>query len=74
MESDKQLAVISELVDNILEASIRVRDEPMPDWYNQHDYASGFFAGRKNGADITAVNMSAVKILLESYKNGKVSS
>lgn len=25
-------------------------DEPMPDWYNMHDYSSGFYNGRKIAA------------------------
>jgi hypothetical protein len=25
-------------------------DEPMPDWYNMHDYSSGFYNGRKSAA------------------------
>ena len=25
-------------------------DEPMPDWYNMHDYSSGYYYGRKSAA------------------------
>jgi hypothetical protein len=33
-----------------LQAYKVLAEEPMPDWYNMHDYSSGFYNGRKTAA------------------------
>lgn len=37
------------LIKRMLEYKALV-DEPLPDWYNMHDYSSGFYNGRKIAA------------------------
>jgi hypothetical protein len=42
-----------------METVSKLADEPMPDWYNMHDYSSGFYYGRKSSAQ------SQVDLILE---------
>jgi hypothetical protein len=42
-----------------MEAVSNLADEPMPDWYNMHDYSSGFYYGRKSSAQ------SQIDLILE---------
>jgi hypothetical protein len=70
---NKDVAFIIEKIDNMLNIINSVRNEPTPDWVNQHDYASGYFVGRKSSSNINAVNLSTIKDMLEKL-NDKVSS
>ena len=42
-----------------METASKLADEPMPDWYNMHDYSSGFYYGRKSSAQ------SQIDLILE---------
>jgi hypothetical protein len=67
------VAIIIEKIDNMLDIINSVRNEPSPDWVNQHDYASGYYVGRKSASNINAVNLLTIKDMLEKI-NGKVPS
>ena len=67
------VAKIIEEIDNIIYTVSLVKDEPNPDWLNQHDYASGYFIGRKNASSVAATNLLTIRTLLERI-NGKVPS
>lgn len=49
MDSDK-LKELKEYLEDRIQASKILAEEPMPDWYNMHDYSSGFYYGRKSCA------------------------
>jgi hypothetical protein len=38
------------LLQQTLDSAKKLAEEPMPDWYNIHDYSSGFYYGRKSAA------------------------
>lgn len=42
-----------------METASKLAEEPMPDWYNMHDYSSGFYYGRKSSAQ------SQIDLILE---------
>ena len=48
-------------------------EEPMPDWYNMHDYSSGFYNGRKSAAKDKIDLINEILDRLEDYI-GKVST
>ena len=55
----KDLEQIREVLLQRMEAASKLADEPMPDWYNMHDYSSGFYYGRKSSAQ------SQIDLILE---------
>ena len=44
----------------ILHLTKLVRDEPMPDWWNQHDFSSGYFSGRKEAARLSSSYIESI--------------
>ena len=56
---DLKIENLRELLLLRMEAASVLADEPMPDWYNMHDYSSGFYYGRKSAAQ------SQVDLILE---------
>lgn len=50
-------------LDNKLHLSSQFVNESYPDWYNKHDYSSGYYKGCK---DITAEYVSLLKQVLDS--------
>ena len=56
---DLKIENLRELLLMRIEAASILADEPMPDWYNMHDYSSGFYYGRKSCAQ------SQIDLMLE---------
>ena len=51
-----------------------VRDEPMPDWWNQHDFSSGYFSGRKEAARLSTSYLESIIDQLEKLTEQQVES
>jgi len=45
-----------------------VRDEKSPDWWNQHDYSSGYFSGRQEAARLFSTYLDRIIECLETEK------
>ena len=58
---DLKIENLKELLLLRMEAASVLVDEPMPDWYNMHDYSSGFYYGRKSAAQ------SQIDLILEIF-------
>ena len=56
---DLKIENLRELLLMRMDAAKVLADEPMPDWYNMHDYSSGFYYGRKSSAQ------SQIDLILE---------
>lgn len=56
---DLMIENLRELLLLRMEAANVLAEEPMPDWYNIHDYSSGFYYGRKSAAQ------SQIELILE---------
>lgn len=58
----------------ILHLTTLVKDEPMPDWWNQHDFQSGYFSGRKEAARLSTSYLTEVLDRLEQLTEQQVES
>ena len=45
-----------------------VAEEQLPDWYNQHDYSSGYFMGQKKAALLYATFLKEALDIIEQIK------
>jgi hypothetical protein len=58
----------------ILHLTRLVRDEPMPDWWNQHDFSSGYFSGRKEAARLSSSYIESIIEKLDELNGNQAES